>query len=122
MSAADRIRRLGARQPVDRADGAPEGLVAVGSPAGVALVATTVLASTVGFLNASVINVAVPAIGRDLHAGVGSLQWTLTSYLLTVAALLLLSGALADRFGRRQVLTLGLHVMLVASVLCAVAP
>jgi EmrB/QacA subfamily drug resistance transporter len=97
-------------------------LVAVGSPAGVALISATVLASTVGFLNASAVNVAVPAIGRDLHAGVTSLQWTLTSYLLTVAALLLLGGVLADQFGRRRVLTVGLLVTLAASVLCAVAP
>jgi Major Facilitator Superfamily len=53
-------------------------------------------------LDANVIKVAVPAIGRGLGASVTALQWTLTSYLLTVAAPLLLSGALADRFGRRR--------------------
>jgi MFS family permease len=97
-------------------------LVALRSRAGAAVIATTVLASMVGFLDASVVNVAVPAIQRDLGASVSAVQWTLTGYLVAVAALLLLSGALADRFGRGRVLAAGLGVMLVASVLCAVAP
>lgn len=88
----------------------------------VALIACSVVASMVCFLDASVVNVAVPAIGRDLQAGVSGLQWTLTSYLLTVASLLLLSGALSDRFGRGRLLAAGLCVMLVGSVLCALAP
>ena len=92
------------------------------SGAGAALITATVLASMVGFLDANVVNVAVPAIGRDLGASVSALQWTLTSYLLTVAALLLLSGALSDRFGRRRLLEIGLVVMFGASILCAVAP
>lgn len=95
---------------------------ALRSRVGAALIATTVLASMVGFLDANVVTVAVPAIGRDLGAGVVALQWTLTGYLLTVAALLLLSGALADHFGRRRVLVTGLLIMLVSAVLCAVAP
>jgi EmrB/QacA subfamily drug resistance transporter len=92
------------------------------SRTGAALITATVLASMAGFLDASVVNVAIPAIGRDLGAGVVALQWTLTGYLLTAAALLLVAGAFADRFGRRRVLIAGLVVMLVASVLCAVAP
>jgi EmrB/QacA subfamily drug resistance transporter len=123
MSAFDETQTVADRlRPGERTGGAPRSLVALRSPSGFALIATTALASMVGFLNASVITVAVPAIGGDLNAGVGPLQWTLTSYLLTVAALLLLSGALADQFGRRQVLALGLLVMLVGSILCAVAP
>ena len=74
-------------------------LVALRSPTGVALIAATVLASGVASYDANVVKVAVPAIGRSLGAGVAALQWTLTAYLITVAALLLLSGALADRFG-----------------------
>src|SRR6185437_10138577 len=92
------------------------------SATGVALLASTVLASAVTALDANVIRVAVPAIGRDLNAGVASLQWTVTSYLLTTAALLLLAGALADRFGRKRVLVVGLLVMLVSSILCSIAP
>jgi EmrB/QacA subfamily drug resistance transporter len=103
--------------------GAAEGnLFALRSPTGVALIAATVLASTVGFLNAYMINVAVPAIGRDLHANVSAVQWVLTGYLVTVAALLLLAGALADHFGLRRILIVGLVVMLVASLACAAAP
>lgn len=66
------------------------------------------LASSVGFLAASVVNVAIPAIGRDMGSGVSGLQWVLTGYLVTVVALLPLSGALADRLGRRRVLAAGL--------------
>lgn len=95
---------------------------ALHSPVGVALVTATVLASMVGFLDAYMINVAVPAIGRDLDAGVAELQWVLTGYLVTVASFLLLAGALADHFGRRRTLVAGLLVMLVASLACAAAP
>ncbi|MCW2984386.1 MAG: transrane efflux protein, partial [Conexibacter sp.] len=97
-------------------------LIALRSPAGVALITATVLASMVGFLDAYVVNVAIPAIGRDLGASVTALQWTLTAYLVTVAALLLVAGALADRFGRRRLLAVGLVVMFVSSILCAIAP
>jgi EmrB/QacA subfamily drug resistance transporter len=97
-------------------------LYALRSPTGVALVAATVLASTVGFLDAYMINVAVPAIGRDLRASVSELQWVVTGYLITVAALLLLAGALSDHFGRRRTLIVGLFIMLAASMLCAAAP
>jgi EmrB/QacA subfamily drug resistance transporter len=100
----------------------PEELVALRSGAGIALIVATVLASTVGFYDAFVVNVTVPAIGRDLGASVATLQWVLSGYLVTVAALLLISGAFADRFGRRRVLITGLLVMLVGSVLCAIAP
>jgi EmrB/QacA subfamily drug resistance transporter len=106
--------------PSDRP--ASDALVALRSAGGAALIIAAALASMVGFLDAYVINVAVPAIGRSLGASVATLQWTLTGYLVTVASLLLLSGALADRFGRRRVLAVGLLVMLVSSVLCAIAP
>ncbi|MBE8516189.1 MFS transporter [Amycolatopsis sp. H6(2020)] len=110
---------------ITRADAAANGgvgLVPLRSAAGTALIAATVLASTVGFLDAYMINVAVPAIGRDLHASVTELQWVLTGYLVTVAALLLLAGALADHFGRKRVLVAGLLLMLLASLCCAAAP
>src|SRR5919112_5303076 len=92
------------------------------SPTGIALIVATVLASMAGFLDASVVNVAVPAIARDLGAEIVTLQWSVTGYLLTAAALLLVAGALADHYGRRRVLGIGLLVMLVASVGCTVAP
>jgi EmrB/QacA subfamily drug resistance transporter len=98
------------------------GLVALRGRAGALLVAATVLASTVGFIDAYMINVAIPAIGRDLEIGVSELQWVLTGYLVTVASLLLLAGALADHFGWRRILVAGLVVMLIASLCCAAAP
>jgi MFS family permease len=110
--------------PTEREPGTEPGdeLAGPGSPVGVALVTATVLASGVASYDAYVVNVAVPAIGRDLGADVAAIQWTPTSYLLGVAALLLVAGAVADRLGRRRVVTAGLAVMFVGSVLCAVAP
>ena len=104
------------------AGGAGAGLIAVRSPACTALIVATTLASTVGFFDAYVVTVAVPAISRDLHASVASVQWILTGYLLAVAGLLLVAGAFSDRFGRRRILAVGLTVMLVASLPCALAP
>jgi len=112
----------GQARPIQAASAEADALVALRSPTGTALIAATVLASAVGTLDANVVKVAVPAIGRDLHAGLGALQWVLTGYLLTVAALLLLSGAVADRIGRRRLVTLGLLVMFASAILCSVAP
>ncbi|MGD8169035.1 DHA2 family efflux MFS transporter permease subunit [Herbiconiux sp. P16] len=98
------------------------GTVPLRSSRGVFVLAATVLASTIGFLDASVVNVAIPAIGKDLNAAVGDLQWTVTSYLVAVTALLLVAGALSDRYGRRRILIVGLSITLVASVFCALAP
>jgi EmrB/QacA subfamily drug resistance transporter len=97
-------------------------LIPLRSGRGAALIAATAFASMAGFLDASVVNVAVPAIARDLGTSLVALEWTLTGYLLTAAALLLVSGALADRYGRRRVLAIGLMVMLMASVGCSLAP
>jgi EmrB/QacA subfamily drug resistance transporter len=97
-------------------------LAALRSRTGYALIAATVLSSGVASYDAYVVNVAVPTIGRHFGASVTALQWTLTSYLLSVAALLLLAGGLADRFGRRRVLVIGLGVMFFSSILCASAP
>ncbi len=94
---------------------------ALRSATGAALIAATVLASAIASYNASVINVAVPAIGGHFTASVAAVQWTLTSYLLAVAALLLVAGALADRYGWRRILVVGLCVMFGASILCAFA-
>ncbi len=72
-------------------------------------------------LDATVVNVALPRIGRDLHAGVTSLQWTLTAYLLALSSFILLGGALGDRLGRRQVFVIGTVWFAVASVACGEA-
>src|SRR3954452_17902609 len=99
-----------------------DSLVRLRSSVGVAVIAATVLASGVASYDAYVVNVAVPAIDRRFGASVEAIQWTLTTYLLSVAALLLVAGALADHFGRRRVLAAGLGVMFIGSILCAAAP
>ncbi|MEA3185436.1 MAG: hypothetical protein QOJ74_1913 [Ilumatobacteraceae bacterium] len=87
----------------------------------VALVAT-VAASAMASLDATVVNVALPHIGEEFHATVSALQWVLTGYLVALASLILLGGALGDRFGRRKVFVIGTVWFAVASLLCAVAP
>ncbi|BBX03054.1 MFS transporter [Mycolicibacterium moriokaense] len=90
------------------------------------LVAVAVLASFVAFLDGSVVNLALPAIGRDFAhqslAGLALQQWVVDGYLLTLGALILVAGAISDQFGRLAVLRMGLAVFAVSSVLCAVAP
>ncbi|RIX28206.1 MFS transporter [Amnibacterium setariae] len=73
-------------------------------------------------LDATVTNVALPTIGKELHAGVTSLQWTLDAYTLTLAALLVLAGSSADRFGRKRVFRIGLVVFGLGSLACSAAP
>ncbi|MEU6265003.1 MFS transporter [Saccharopolyspora shandongensis] len=82
----------------------------------------TILGSGVAFLDGSVVNVALPAIGRDVGGDLSVLQWVLDAYLLTLSALLLLGGALGDRYGRRRVYTLGLVLFTLASLGCGLAP
>src|ERR1700730_15606929 len=73
-------------------------------------------------LDVTVVNVALPSIGHDLHAGVSGLQWTVDAYTLVLASLLMLAGSTADRFGGRRPLPTGLAVFSVGSLLCSVAP
>ena len=82
----------------------------------------TALGSGVAFLDGSVVNVALPAIGRELGGGFSVLQWVLEGYLLSLSALLLLGGALGDRYGRRRVFGVGLVMFTVASLGCGLAP
>ena len=96
--------------------------IAASSPRGRWIIAAAVLGSGIAFLDGSVVNVALPAIGRDLGGGFSTLQWILDGYLLTLSALLLLGGALGDRYGRRAVFSLGLVAFTVASVGCGLAP
>ena len=73
-------------------------------------------------LDNTIVNVGLPSIGRDLHAGVSGLQWTVAAYTITLAALLMFSGALADRIGRRTVFQVGLSLFILGSWLCSLAP
>lgn len=98
------------------------GEVAFGSPAGRWVLAVAVMGSGMVFLDGTVVNVAVPSIGRDLGASTSALQWILNGYLLTLAALILLGGSLGDRYGRRRIFVLGASLFTLASLLCAIAP
>ncbi len=82
----------------------------------------SILASLVAFLDGSVVNVALPAITKDLGGGLATQQWVVDAYLVTLGALILLAGSLSDVFGRRRILSWGLIGFGVASVLCAIAP
>lgn len=86
------------------------------------LVAVAVLASFVAFLDGSVVNVALPAIGREFGGGLALQQWVIDGYLLTLGALILVAGAISDQFGRLSVLRMGVVVFAVSSLLCAFAP
>jgi len=86
------------------------------------VVAATVLGSGMAGLDATVVGIALPAIGRDFHASVGSLQWVVDAYTLTLAGLLLLGGTLGDSYGRRKVFMIGTVWFAAASLLCGVAP
>jgi EmrB/QacA subfamily drug resistance transporter len=92
------------------------------SPRGRWTLVATVLGSGVVMLDGTVVNVALPAIGRDLNAQVDGLQWIVSGYLLTLAALILLGGALGDRYGRRKVFVIGVVWFAAASLLCGLAP
>lgn len=73
-------------------------------------------------MDATIVNVAIPAIREDLHASPSQLQWVIDVYTLVLASLLMLSGATGDRFGRRRVFQLGLTVFALGSLLCSLAP
>ena len=75
------------------------------------ILAVTILASTLDYIDGSVVNVGLPAVGRDLHGDAAQLQWVVNAFLLPLSALLLFGGALGDRFGRRRLLTAGLGVV-----------
>ena len=73
-------------------------------------------------LDITAVNVALPSIGRQLDAGISGLQWTVDAYTLVMASLLMFSGAMADRLGRKRTFVTGLVVFSAASFLCALAP
>lgn len=98
------------------------GGVGFATGAGRWVIAATVLGSGMAQLDATVVNVALPAMGRELHASVGSLQLVVTAYSVTLAALILLAGTLGDRVGRRRVFVIGVVWFTSASALCAAAP
>ncbi|MGH2993553.1 MAG: DHA2 family efflux MFS transporter permease subunit [Solirubrobacterales bacterium] len=89
---------------------------------GLLTLVATILGSTIVFLDATVVNVALPAISDDLDTGLADQQWVVEAYLLAMVSLLLVGGSLSDQFGRRRIFVIGLIGFGVTSVLCAAAP
>jgi EmrB/QacA subfamily drug resistance transporter len=98
------------------------GWIRYATPRGRWVLGVAVLGSAIAFLEATVTNVALPTIARDLGTGVSGLQWVLNGYLLTLAALILLGGSLGDRYGRRLMFIVGVVWFTLASAACAAAP
>src|SRR5436190_22719467 len=73
-------------------------------------------------LDSTIVNVALPSIGRELHASVSGLQWTIDAYALVLASLLMFAGSTGDRVGRRRTFQAGLAVFTLGSLLCSLAP
>jgi EmrB/QacA subfamily drug resistance transporter len=100
----------------------PQVQVRYGQPSGRWVLLATVLGSALSFVDATVVNIALPRIGRSLGAGAAGLQWTVNGYSLSLAALILLGGSLGDRLGRRRVFVVGVAWFATASLLCGLAP
>ncbi|MFE0514276.1 MFS transporter [Streptomyces sp. NPDC058964] len=96
--------------------------VRLASPQGKYILLTTILGSSMAMLDSTVVNVALPTIGRDLGASLAALQWTVNAYMVTLAGLILLGGSLGDRYGRRKIFVLGVVWFAGASLLCGLAP
>jgi len=101
---------------------AGEGLLSFASSQGRWVIAATVLGSGLAAIDATVVGIALPTIGRAFHSGVGTLQWVVSGYSLTLAAFLLLGGSLGDRLGRKRMFFIGVVWFDVASVCCGFAP
>lgn len=99
-----------------------EASVRYGEAAGRWVLLATVLGSGMAFVDASIVNVALPSIGADLHADLPALQWTVNGYTVALASLILLGGSLGDLFGRRRIYVVGVAWFAGASLLCGVAP
>jgi EmrB/QacA subfamily drug resistance transporter len=97
-------------------------LVRYGQPAGRWVLLATVLGSALAFIDATVVNIALPRLGADLGAGAAGLQWTINGYTLSLAALILTGGSLGDRYGRRRVFVVGVAWFGAASLACGLAP
>jgi len=86
------------------------------------ILATCILASSLSFIDGSVVNVGLPSIAASLKARPGDLTWVINAYLLPLGALLLTGGAAGDRFGRKRLLIAGTLLFGAASLACALAP
>src|SRR5678815_196729 len=81
----------------------------------------TILGSSLTFIDATVVNVALPALQADLHATITDVQWVVEAYALFLGALMLVGGSMGDQFGRKRVFLLGVVAFTLASVACGLA-
>lgn len=98
-----------------------EALLSRSSPAGRGALAAVIIGSGVATLDGTVVNIALPTIGRELDAGFSALQWVVNGYMLALASLVLLGGSLGDRLGRRRVYLTGVTWFAATSLFCALA-
>jgi EmrB/QacA subfamily drug resistance transporter len=99
-----------------------DGGLRLDSPQGRWVLLVTVLGSGIAFLDGTVVNVALPTIGRDLDASFAGLSWIANGYLVTLASLILVGGSVGDRLGRKRVYLAGAGAFALASLLCGLAP
>jgi MFS family permease len=99
---------------------APEAISVTGD-VGLWVLVATILGSSMVFIDGTAVNVALPALQTDLNATVASTQWVIEAYTLFLGALVLVGGALGDRYGRRRVFSIGVGLFAVASVWCGLA-
>src|SRR5260221_10725639 len=85
------------------------------------VLAATVLASSMTFIDATVVNVALPALQADLHATITEVQWVVEAYALFLGALILAGGSMGDQFGRKRVFLFGVAFFTIASIMCGIA-
>src|SRR5271167_142618 len=85
------------------------------------ILVTTIIGSSMAFIDGTVVNVALPALQSSFGASVVGVQWVVESYGLTLAALILVGGSMGDLFGRRRMFLLGVAVFALASLMCGLA-
>ena len=86
------------------------------------VIAASVLGAGIVFIDGTVVNVALPAIGRTFHSSLATLQWTVTAYTLTLASFILVGGSIGDHYGRRRSFMVGVLWFAAASLVCGLAP
>jgi EmrB/QacA subfamily drug resistance transporter len=110
------------RTPCEAINRSPEAVVQCKEEAKPWILAATILASSMAFIDSTAINVALPALQKSFHATVVDVQWVVESYGLFLAALILAGGTFGDLFGRRKIFLAGILIFAFASVACGVAP
>ena len=99
----------------------PDDLLSLDGARGRWVLFAAVLGSGIAMIDGTVVNIALPTLGKSLHADFGALQWTINGYTLTLASFILLGGSFGDRFGRRKVFVIGVTWFGIASLVCGLA-